>query len=138
MGRTFVFECSRCQYKAAVVGGVDRGFNCYVQTIVCRDCLLLYDVATRVRVAESQNRRFPQLRWRSLAVELEPTEQETSRFAWHNRLLFAATAESRWINLKPRCPVSKAHRVAAWQQPGKCPRCSTYLEKTVMPYRIWD
>jgi len=138
MGRTFLFECSRCHYRAAVAGGADRGFNCYVQTIVCRDCSLLYDATTRLRVAESKTQRLPQLRWRPLALEFESVDQALPRFAWYNRLLFAATQKSKWVTLKLRCPVSKTHRIAPWQEPGKCPRCNTYLEKTAMPYRIWD
>ena len=138
MGRTFLFECSRCHYKAAVVGGADRGFNCFVQTIVCRDCSSLYDVATRLRVAESQTERPPQLRWRPLALAAESADQARPPFAWYNRLLFAATRKARWVTLKLRCPVSMTHRIAPWQEPGKCPRCNTYLERTVMPYRIWD
>ena len=137
MGRTFLFECSRCHYRAAVVGGADRGFNCFVQTIVCKECASLHDVVTRLRVEESQKPRSSQLRWQPLALETESADQAQLRYAYYNRLLFVAAQKSRWVTLKLRCTVSKTHRIAPWQEPGKCPRCNTYLEKTALPYRIW-
>jgi transcription elongation factor Elf1 len=51
MGRSYWFECARCGYRAKVSGRVDRGFNFFVQTIVCRDCKELYDAVTRIKVA---------------------------------------------------------------------------------------
>jgi hypothetical protein len=36
------------------------------------------------------------------------------------------------------CPVSKNHSVHAWNDPGKCPRCGAFLEKSSLPYRLWD
>ena len=138
MGRTFLFECSRCHYRAAVVGGADRGFNCFVQTLVCRECASLYDVATRLRVPERQKARSLQPRCQPLVTGAEPELPLQAGIDLYNRLLFSATARSRWVILQPCCPVSKIHHVESWNDPGPCPRCRAYLERTVMPYRIWD
>ena len=43
MGRTYLFECSKCGYRARVSGGADRGRHVVVQTILCADCKELYD-----------------------------------------------------------------------------------------------
>jgi hypothetical protein len=138
MGRTFLFECSRCHYRATVVGGADRGFNCFVQTLVCRECASLYDVATRLKVAEPQKAGPLDARWRSLAPRAKPHVPPDAGTNLYNRLLFSATTRSRWVTLEPRCPVSKIHHVESWNDPGPCPRCRARLERTVMPYRIWD
>ena len=138
MGRTFLFECPRCHYRATVAGGADRGFNCFVQTIVCRECASLYDAVTRLRMVASQKRQFIGLRWRPLTQSAELDELPPSAAAWHNRLLFGGIGDSQWVTLKLRCPVSKKHHVEPWTEPGQCPQCGTYLERTVMPYRIWD
>ena len=138
MGRAFLFECSRCQYRAAVVGGADRGFNCCVQTVVCKECAALHDVVTRLRVAESQKPQISQPRWQPLMATPGFGFPSQAGSNWHNRLLFAATTKSRWVTLKLRCPVSKTHHIEPWKDPGQCPRCRAYLERTVMPYRIWD
>jgi hypothetical protein len=53
MGRTYLFECPKCEYSARVSGREDRGFTVCVQTIVCRDCRRLYDAVVRLRVSAS-------------------------------------------------------------------------------------
>ena len=138
MGRTFLFQCPRCHYQAAVVGGADSGFNCFVQTIACRDCSSLYDVTTCLRLAESKTRRLRPLWRRTLASRAGAEDEPKTNIAWYNRLLFSATKNSQWVKVKLRCPVSKTHRIELWNEPGKCPRCRTHLERTLTPYRIWD
>jgi hypothetical protein len=45
MGVLFKFECPSCGYLAEVSGGADRGFYAATQTIICKECKRLYDVA---------------------------------------------------------------------------------------------
>ena len=59
MGRTYLFECFRCGYRARVSGGAGVGQHFAVQTIVCADCKELYDAVTEFKatappVAERQ------------------------------------------------------------------------------------
>ena len=137
MGRTYLFECPRCHYRTAVAGGADRGFHCYVQTILCRDCKALFDVATRVRVpVETQGPATS--RWTNVIIRRNPVSDRPSAVTWQNRLLFVGGTRSQWVVVKPRCPNSPVHRIEPWNEPGHCPRCSTQLERTVMAYRIWD
>jgi hypothetical protein len=144
MGRTFQFECPHCQYRAAVSGGADRGVNCAVQTIVCRDCHRLFDVLTRVRQradetelpapAKSASTRLP------VGAAIPPLwliENGQSDFLSEPRRP-VATSTWRWIELKPACPVTGFHRIEFWSEPGRCPRCGNYLERNAFPYRLWD
>jgi hypothetical protein len=138
MGRSFLFQCPRCHYRTVVVGGADRGFNCFVQTIVCRDCSALFDAVVRLRVAARDVRR-PHFLWpQRLKPQAEPRHERQGSIAWHNRLLFAVKGKSKWVKLKLRCPVSQTHKIEPWREPGQCPRCRTHLERTLTPYRIWD
>jgi hypothetical protein len=138
MGRTFLFECPRCHYRAAVAGGADRGFHCFVQTIVCRDCAALHDVTTRLRVPKSQTPRLHGLWRKSLRHETAAENFRQSQTPWYDRLLFSVGPRTKWVVLQICCPRGRNHRIALWNAPGKCPRCGTFLERTLMPYRIWD
>ena len=53
-------------------------------------------------------------------------------------LLGLAVKRFRWIRFKIRCPVSPAHRVQLWNDPGKCPKCGVYVEKNALPFRLWE
>jgi hypothetical protein len=133
MGRTYLFECPRCEYRVAVAGGVERGLLCHVQTIRCRDCSKLVDVPVRVRVKGREVGR-PGL-GRSDAWQ----DQLRRRFMnWHLQLPPGVTPGDQWITLKTRCPVSAIHRIEPWAHPGLCPRCDVHLDRTVMPYRVWE
>lgn len=46
MGTTFRFRCSRCGLTAEVSGGPDGGFLGRTETVFCRPCGALRDVAT--------------------------------------------------------------------------------------------
>jgi len=140
MGRTFQYECPQCQYRASVSGGADRGLNCSIQTILCRDCRRLFDVFTRLRqtVEETPPRSGP-ARLLPAAVTVPPLQLtggpgsvSTSRAA------AAAVRAWKWIELKAACPVAENHRIELWGDPGRCPRCGNYLEKNAYPYRLWD
>jgi hypothetical protein len=134
MGRTYLFVCPRCEYRVAVAGGVERGLVCQVQTFRCSECKALLDLTTRVRV---ESREVP--RRLGLGRSEAWQDQLRRRFSnWHLQLPVGVTSRDRWVTLKPRCPVSPVHRVEPWTHPGKCPRCDVHLDRTVMPYRIWE
>jgi hypothetical protein len=135
MGRTYVFYCPRCEYVARVSGGADAGFHCATQTIVCTDCRALYDVPTKLRVAEESPTARPRPK-KSLLAEVKPPLP--SPVDPTNMLLFSEPPRTKWIQIKPRCPVAALHRVEDWTNPGKCPRCGTFLDRTVSPFRVWD
>jgi hypothetical protein len=125
MGRVYSFFCPHCDYRANVSGGEEEGFHCATRTVVCLDCKALHDVAVRVRVAENPANP-PGKRLAGEASHLPPM------------LLFGRPPRTRWLDLAPRCPANAHHRIEPWTAPGKCPRCGIHLERTVLPFRIWD
>jgi hypothetical protein len=142
MGRSYWFECVKCGYRAKVSGREDRGLNCFVQTIVCRDCRELYDAVTRVRIMQPA-------RVVAAGAPAGPRRMDAANQGWSpdrppsfqsvmNRLLYLGVGRSRWVHFRLRCPVSTFHRVESWTDPAKCPKCGLPLEKNVLPYRIWD
>src|SRR5207247_454637 len=138
MGKTYLYDCPRCNYRAKVSGGAADGLCRAVQTIECLDCKALHDVMVRVRVAESEVRPRQPL-WGANPFNPRPVESSSIGLsAATEKLLFAGLSHSKWVDLKVRCPVSKLHRTRPWMEPGKCPRCGAYLERTLIPYRIWD
>jgi hypothetical protein len=138
MGKLYLFECPKCAYRAKVSGGDESGITFSSRTITCRDCKLLYEIVTRIRLPlEKPKKKFSsglgnlsQLRW---LPDNPPTFD-----AALNRLTMVAIKNSRWVDLRVRCPVSRFHRVETWKNPRKCPRCGSYMEGTATPYRIWD
>lgn len=142
MGRSYWFECVKCGYRAKVSGREDRGLNCFVQTIVCRDCRELYDAVTRIRVvqrkrAEGAGKPTGARQMKFLAEEWAPDRPPVFQSVV-NRLLLMGSGRSEWVHFRLRCPVSTLHRVESWNDPAKCPKCGLPLEKNVLPYRIWD
>ncbi len=140
MGRSYWFECAKCGYRAKVSGRTDRGVNLFVQTIVCQDCKELYDAVTRLRVPDdlrSVGLRQRQLdgKWRSLRNN--PKRPPTFQGAL-NRLNLIGAQKAYWLQFPAQCPVASFHRVKPWTDPDKCPRCGIFLEKNVLPYRIWE
>ena len=142
MGRTYLFECSRCGFRAKVSGRADKGFTFVVQTISCRECKNLYDAVMRVKTPHPTSNAsglraarfgaanpFQRRRW----LEAAPTFQ-----AVLNRLTFPGGTRFQWVQFKMRCPVSPAHRIEVWNEPNGCPKCGMPLEKHPLPYRIWD
>ena len=145
MGRTFQFECLHCQYRAAVSGGADRGVNCAVQTILCRDCHRLYDVLIRVYQRADQGGPLPAAikagpNRLAAGVTIPPLrliENPWPEFSASHRA--AAPAKSwQWVEVNPVCPAADFHRIEFWNEPGRCPRCGNYLEKNAFPYRLWE
>ncbi len=137
MGRTFLFECNRCGYRAKVSGGADRGFHFAVQTIQCADCKELYDAVTDLRVPAAPALSRWKLKTSRLDAPKTPTKPPTFQAAL-NRLMFPGAKRWRWLHFKALCPVAAQHRVTTWEQPGKCPKCGYFLECNAVPYRRWD
>jgi hypothetical protein len=141
MGRSFLFACPKCDYKARVSGRADDGSRFAVQTILCRDCRELYDAVTRMKVPDESR-----LKWRAFSGEhrlrvvgrARVSERAPTFQSALNRLPPSAARRLRWQQFSLRCPVSPFHRVQAWKDPGKCPRCGVYLEKNALPFRIWE
>lgn len=141
MGRSYSYECPKCAYSVKVSGGVDTGLNVAVRTIQCFECRALHDVVTRLRVPDER----PLLNWRaSLAMRRQmfsPRRDLTrapSFSAALNLLPYRGVPRFRWVHYRLQCPVAAHHRIEPWQEPGKCPKCGTYLEKNAVPYRIWE
>ena len=141
MGRTYLFECSRCAFRAKVSGRADKGFNISVQTILCRDCKNLYDAVVALKIPELSTparKGAPGIGSSGLLKRHRPPEAPPAFQAVLNRLLFPGAKRSKWVEFKLRCPVSPMHRVQIWNEPDKCPKCGNLLEKHPLPYRIWD
>lgn len=141
MGRSFSFECGRCGYRARVSGGADRGVNVQVQTVSCRDCQALHDAVTRVRMPDEQ---WPGLMRGGLGFRLRPfgpardSGPPPTFAAALNRLHYRGAPRYRWVRYRLQCPVSGLHRVVPWNDPDKCPKCGGFMEKTVLPFRLWE
>jgi hypothetical protein len=135
MGRSYLFECSKCGYKASVSGGADTGFEFYVQTAACRDCRILFDSVVRLRVPDT-GLKIPsdiqRMRFRKAEQGPPPTFE-----AAVNRLP-PIGKKFKWVTFKLRCAISVMHRVRPWNEPGKCPRCGNFMEKNSLPFRYWD
>jgi hypothetical protein len=122
VGKTYIYGCGLCQYRVKVSGGPDSGLDCDVLTIVCRDCRELFDVFTRVRRLAATAGKF-----KSKHLEIPPVALPSS-----------PARQAGWQSFKPACPANPKHRIESWQDPGRCPRCGSYLEKTGLPFRLWD
>ena len=145
MGRSYWFECSKCGYRAKVSGRADRGLNCFVQTIVCRDCKELYDAVTRIRIPDEMPVNNTHLKWPGRLnvartnTGLHRTRSSPPSFqSALNRLTYTGVKRFKWLQFKLQCPVAAFHRVQSWNDPDKCPRCGIYLDKNAIPYRIWE
>jgi len=139
MGRTYLFECSRCEFRAKVSGRADKGFSLQVQTILCRDCKNLYDAVVRMKLPEIPARKINSGLRTSTLLRTQSTPENTPIFqAALNRLMFPGAKRQRWVDFKLRCPAIPSHRVREWNDPDVCPKCGTPMEKHALPYRIWD
>ena len=122
MGRTYVFDCEKCGYRAVVSGGLAKGLEVVAQTISCIDCRSLRDVviALKVPVDESPTTSGP------------PLEEVINRLQSHDR------GPLRWDRFELVCAVDSDHKVREWHQPDKCPVCGAFLEPSGLPYAVWD
>jgi hypothetical protein len=142
MGRSYCFECSKCGYRATVSGGTDCGVQFCVQTIHCRDCGTLYDAVTRLKVPSEATlggwRKTGGIAWPSTASVNRNQGSPPSFADALSRLPNKGGKRYRWLQFELLCPNSRRHRVQVWNDPGKCPRCGVFLDKSVLPYRLWD
>ena len=122
MGKTYLFECGLCHYRVKISGGADAGVDCEVQTVACRDCRELYDIFTRVR-----RQSTPVGKFKTLNPEIPPAA-----------LIGSPARRKGWQKHPLACPREPKHRIEPWNDPGRCPRCGNYLEKSGLPFRIWD
>lgn len=137
MGRSYCFECNKCGYRAQVAGRPDRGREFFTETIACTECKQLYDVVTRLRFPRP-NISASGFQSYAKAVQARPPRRPPSFQAAVNRLPLKGVNGFRWVVYPARCPVSPGHRIRTWSDPGKCPKCGVFMEKAVLPYRIWD
>jgi len=138
MGRSYAYECSKCGFQAKVSGGPDRGVMVWVQTIGCRDCKKLYDAVTRLKAPEGIVSESGGLAG-SGAMKGRPSAARAPAFpVVLNRLRPFGLKSHRWVSFKLQCPVSPMHRVQSWNEPDRCPKCGTYLEKSALPFRLWE
>jgi hypothetical protein len=136
MGRSYLFECSKCDYKARVSGGADSGAEFAVQTTWCRDCRIVFDSVVRLKMPDAGLKiPFELQRFRGRRADHEKPPAFESIV---NRLPLPAGKLAKWVQFRLRCPVSLAHRVSAWNDPGKCPRCGNFMEKNALPFRYWE
>jgi hypothetical protein len=136
MGRSYLFECSKCEYKAKVSGGEDSGLQFFVQTAACRDCRVLFDSVVRLKIPDTGlkfSAGFQRLRLGKSEAEPAPKFEAVASL-----LPPVGVKKFKWVNFKIRCPVSALHRVRAWNEPGKCPRCGNFMEKNALPFRYWE
>jgi len=123
-----------------VSGRADRGLGFFVQTILCRDCKELYDAITRLKVPdESGGLRTPMGFDKGRFMKAPPAIAAPPSFhAVLNRLPPTGVKRFKWLPFKLLCPVSAVHRVRSWNDPDQCPKCGLFLEKSALPYRLWD
>lgn len=130
MAKSYLFECEKCGYRSVVTGGLAEGNDVKVQTMICRECRLIYDCVIALRTATTV-----QL-WKQL--EHLPREIAPSLASALARLPIPSTMRRQWRRFTPTCPAEATHRVDPWTSPGRCPRCRAYMERGALPYRIWD
>jgi len=143
MGRSYIFECAKCGYRAKVSGRADRGVAFFVQSILCRDCKELYDAVVRVLAPDGAAQRIRRgqgmLRLPIAGADGRGRGGNAPTFeAMLKRMPFRGARRFKWVQFKLLCPVSPYHRVHSWTEPAGCPRCGAYLEKNAVPFRIWD
>lgn len=142
MGRTYIFECPKCGYRAKVSGGADRGFHFAVQTVSCFQCKQLHDAVTEFKIAVAPPLAEPlsRKRLKSLAAaraRRAPAPPPTFLAAL-NRLPPAGAKHFRWLKFNAACPLAPLHRVRDWNHPDRCPQCGVLMEQNALPFRIWD
>lgn len=142
MGRTFIFECPKCLYRAYVAGGADAGFRFAIQTILCQTCKELHDAVVRLRIPAGARPSAAAglsgvtpgcLKKRPAPPTHPPTFPEVL-----NRLWPRGVRSSRWVQFPLLCPKGTWHNVRPWNRPDCCPKCGVVMEQTALPYRLWE
>ena len=132
VGRTYIYECPQCQYRAKISGGTDSGLHCEIQTVICRECRELFDVFTRQRrrAGAADVIRFPGF----YRPEIPPVILRDSSVNPRRERLRPLV----WRTFDLVCPQDPKHFVEPWNDPGRCPRCGNFLERNGLPFRLWD
>jgi hypothetical protein len=141
MGRSYQFECSKCGYRATVAGRADRGVDFFVQTLACHDCKALYDMVVRLKVPDDDKTHGllpPVFRRNKFFLFQRNTNVPPDFETVLNRLPYRGVKHFKWLPFKLQCPHSAIHRVRAWNDPDRCPRCGVYMDRSALPFRIWD
>ena len=128
MGRTYMFECEKCDYQARVAGGREEGLEFTVQTILCQECRQLQDsvISWRTPVTTFPN-ESPDV----------PPPSAPSFAELVKRLPVNGNVQTRWMDFGPECLASPSHSIRLWTEPDKCPRCGAFMERSTMPFRQW-
>lgn len=141
MGRTYLFECAKCGYRAKVAGGAERGLQVAVQTVLCLECRELHDAVVELKVPHLSAANLA--RWKlkgnpnTLDAVTAPAAPPTFPAAL-NRLVIGSGKRFCWVRYQAVCPMSPWHRVREWRQPDKCPRCGVFLDGNAIPFKVWD
>jgi len=147
MGRCYAYTCSKCEYTAKVSGAEDRGMDVFTRTIHCLDCRDLFDVVSHARQTRPaglsktlktpavQRRLWAGVTWPAHATCSEVVQRVGVRRPDHE---LPAASLTRWVTFRLVCPHGAHHRIERWSDPGRCPKCGTYLDRTLVPYRIWE
>jgi hypothetical protein len=137
MGKSYWFECEKCGYRAKVAGRADEGLHLAVQTVLCRDCKELYDAVTQIRVLDGSRMTLHGML--STATPFNNQLKRAPSFNWAlNRLRYTGEKLSDWVKFPLQCPVASFHKVRAWNNPDRCPRCGVFLERSALAFRVWD
>lgn len=139
MGRSYLFECSKCGYRATVSGRRDHGPHLAVQTIHCLDCRELYDAVIKLKVPTSPASNLTQWKLKPSPFTAAPSDDPAPPFAQAlNRLVLGSDTLFHWKKFRLSCPVAKQHHIRVWKSPGKCPKCGAFLDGSGIPAKIWD
>ncbi len=139
MGRTYLFECAKCGYRAKVAGGADRGLHIAVQTIECLDCRDLYDVVTELKMPIALIGKTSRWKLSAGPGDADGVQTPAPRFPEVlNRLRSGAGQQFGWVRFPAVCPQSAFHRIREWNEPGRCPQCGVFLEGSAIPFKVWD
>jgi len=125
MGQTYIFECLKCMYHTKVVGGRAEGLDFILQTILCRECKEVMDAVTSAKVPAEQSV--------SDVLSQPPSVDQLMR-----RLPLTGRMETRWAKFDIACAVSPKHMVRPWNDPGVCPKCGVFLERSGNVFRQWS
>lgn len=130
MGRSYLFECGKCGYRAAVTGGRAEGRALKVQSIRCRDCRAVYDCVLALRSTINKPLQNP---FTELPEELRPTVMQAI-----NRLPAPGPTSWEWTQFELSCPEDSTHQIEPWKRPWRCPRCGAYMDRSALPHRLWE
>ena len=131
MGRTYLYVCCRCCYRASVSGRAETGEQFAVQTIACEDCRELFDAVVRLK----SRMKLPAEPEAAPAgpVPAKPAPKFSEML---NRL--PPRGARQWLAWKPACPNDPKHRVRPWHYPDRCPKCGSPMEPNDRAFRLWD